>query len=98
MVLFIVALLALNPPILSIFSVPQIVFGIPILYLYIFVAWGVVIVLLALNVTGLTEPEEAQPLHIPGPVPARPAEDLESPLVGRDEAAAARVEPDEKEG
>ena len=81
-VLFVVALLAFNPPVLSIFSVPDLIFGIPILYLYIFVAWGAVIALLALNVSGLTEPEGSRPLHIPGPMPARTAEDLESPLVG----------------
>lgn len=91
-VLFIVALLAFNPPVLSIFSVPELIFGVPILYLYIFFAWAAAIVLLALNVSGLTEPEGAQPLHIPGPVPARPSEDLDSPLVGTDEAASGRGE------
>jgi hypothetical protein len=91
-VLFIVALLAFNPPVLSIFSVPELIFGVPVLYLYIFLAWGAAIVLLALNVSGLTEPEGAQPLHIPGPVPARPSEDLDSPLVGTDEAASGRGE------
>ncbi len=89
-VLFIVALLAFNPPVLSIFSVPELIFGIPVLYLYIFLAWGAVIALLAFNVSGLTEPEGSQPLRIPGPVPARPSEDLESPLVGADEAPARR--------
>lgn len=68
-VLFVVALLAFNPPILSIFSVPDLLFGIPILYLYIFVAWGGVIVLLALNVSGLVEEESPPPLRIPGPPP-----------------------------
>ncbi len=89
-VLFIVALLAFNPPVLSIFSVPELIFGIPILYLYIFLAWAAAIVLLALNVSGLTEREGARPLHIPGPVPARPSEDLDSPLVGADETSSRR--------
>lgn len=87
-VLFVVALLAFNPPLLSIFSVPELIFGIPVLYLYIFVVWGVVIALLAFNVTGLTEADDGQPLHIPGPVPARPTEDLDSPLVGGRATAA----------
>lgn len=73
--LFVVALLAFNPPILSIFSVPELVLGIPILYLYIFLAWALVIALLAFNVSQLTEDEAAEPLRMPGPLP--PAEDFE---------------------
>jgi hypothetical protein len=68
-VLFVVALLVFNPPVLSIFSVPDLLFGIPTLYLYIFVAWGGVIVLLALNVSSLIESESPPPLRIPGPPP-----------------------------
>lgn len=68
-VLFVVALLAFNPPVLSIFSVPELIFGIPVLYLYIFAAWGGAIVLLALNVSGLLETENPPPLRIPGPPP-----------------------------
>ena len=68
-VLFVVALLAFNPPVLSIFSVPELVFGNPNLYLYIFAAWGGAIVLLAFNVTGLLEAENPPPLRIPGPPP-----------------------------
>ena len=58
-VLFVVALLALNPPVLAIFSVPDLVFGIPTLYLYIFTAWGGAIVLLAANVPGLMRGDAA---------------------------------------
>ena len=60
-VLFAVALLAFNPPMLSIFSVPELVFGVPTLYLYIFLVWGGAIVLLALNVPGLMADAEAPP-------------------------------------
>jgi len=60
-VLFVVALLAFNPPMLSIFSVPELVFGVPTLYLYIFLAWGGAIVLLALNVPGLMADADAPP-------------------------------------
>jgi len=67
-VLFVVALLAFNPPILSIFSVPELLFGIPVLYLYIFAVWGVVIALLAVNVSGRIVSEEGQPLQIPMPM------------------------------
>ena len=49
-VLFLVALLAFNPPLLSIFASDALVFGVPLLYLYLFCAWGVVILLIGLNV------------------------------------------------
>lgn len=51
--LFVAALLVFNPPLLSIFSVPDLIFGIPTLYLYIFVAWGGAVALLAASVPGL---------------------------------------------
>ena len=43
--LFLLAFLALNPPILSIFSAETILFGIPLLYLYLFGVWGLIIAL-----------------------------------------------------
>lgn len=86
--LFVAALLAFSPPFLSIFSVPELVFGIPTLFLYIFAAWGLVIVLLAFNVSRLTEQEESAPLRMPGPLPA--AEEIEPPLAGDLEAAPRR--------
>ena len=75
-VLFVVALLAFNPPILSIFSVPDLLFGIPTLYLYIFLAWAGVIALLAVNVSGLIEDDESPPLRIHGPLPESLEEDM----------------------
>jgi hypothetical protein len=45
--LLLLGALAFSPPLLSIFSVPRILFGIPILYLYLFAAWGGLILLLA---------------------------------------------------
>ena len=83
-VLFVVALLAFNPPILSIFSVPDLVFGVPVLYLYIFAAWGIVIALLALNESGFTERQEDQPPVLPGLLPA-PGDPVSPPEI----AAAA---------
>ena len=47
--LFALGLLIFNPPVLSIFSVEIEVFGLPLLYLYLFVAWALLIGLLALN-------------------------------------------------
>ena len=41
--LFIVAFLLFNYPLLSLFAGDTLVFGIPLLYLYLFVTWGVVI-------------------------------------------------------
>ena len=47
--LFALGLLVFNPPLLSIFSVETTLFGLPLLYLYLFSAWIVLIGLLALN-------------------------------------------------
>jgi len=44
---FLFALLALNPPILSIFSARLFPFGVPLLYLYLFGVWAAIIVGLA---------------------------------------------------
>jgi len=40
--------LLFNFPILALFNVPGALFGVPILYAYIFIAWAVLIVLLAI--------------------------------------------------
>ena len=47
--LFALGLLIFNPPLLSIFSVETSLFGIPLLYLYLFAAWALLIGLVALN-------------------------------------------------
>ncbi|SEO70592.1 hypothetical protein [Aquisalimonas asiatica] len=41
--LFVLAVLLFNYPILSLFAGDRLVFGLPLLYVYLFVAWGVVI-------------------------------------------------------
>ena len=41
--LLILAALLFNPPIISIFNSAQLVLGVPVLFLYLFVAWGLVI-------------------------------------------------------
>ncbi len=44
---FLFAVLALNPPVLSIFSVDVFLFGIPLLYLYLFAVWALIVALVA---------------------------------------------------
>ena len=41
--LFLLALVVLNPPLLMLFGGGDTVFGLPLLYLYIFVAWLLII-------------------------------------------------------
>lgn len=41
-------ILLFNYPILALFNVPGTVFGVPVLYAYIFVAWAVLIALMAI--------------------------------------------------
>ncbi len=47
--LFLVALLLLNPPILTIFSAEAFLFGVPLLYVYLFGVWGGIIALIGLH-------------------------------------------------
>jgi hypothetical protein len=48
--LFLAGLLLFNYPLLAAFSRPEFVFGIPVLYAYLFAAWALLIGLLALVV------------------------------------------------
>ena len=41
-------LLLFNFPILALFNTPAMLFGVPVLYVYVFAAWAVLIVLMAL--------------------------------------------------
>jgi hypothetical protein len=45
--LFLLGVLLFNYPVLALFNVQGSVFGVPILYAYIFVAWGLLIALVA---------------------------------------------------
>jgi len=45
--LFALGCLLFNYPLLALFNVPTSVFGVPLLYFYLFCAWALVIVLLA---------------------------------------------------
>jgi hypothetical protein len=45
---FLLGCVAFNYPLLYLFNTPTTLFGVPLLYVYIFVAWGVLVLLLAL--------------------------------------------------
>lgn len=46
--LFLLGLVLFNPPLMTVFAVEGLVLGVPLLYLYLFVAWGVLIALVRL--------------------------------------------------
>lgn len=46
--IFLLALALFNPPLLAVFSVPATLFGLPLLYLYLFLAWAGIVLALAL--------------------------------------------------
>ena len=48
--LFVLGCLLFNYPVLSLFNVAAAAFGVPVLYAYIFAAWGLLIALMALAV------------------------------------------------
>jgi hypothetical protein len=45
--LFLAGVLAFGYPLLSLFNVPETVFGVPVLYAYLFGSWAILIALLA---------------------------------------------------
>ena len=57
-VMFIIGLISLNYPLLSLFSKVKLIFGIPVLYLYLFVFWIIFIVCIAV----IVEKTKSQPL------------------------------------
>ncbi len=57
-VMFIIGVIALNYPLLSLFSKVKLMFGIPVLYLYLFVFWIIFIVCIAV----IVEKTKSQPL------------------------------------
>ncbi|MFO1372822.1 MAG: hypothetical protein U1F42_10675 [Candidatus Competibacteraceae bacterium] len=70
-ILFVVGALALNYPVLGLFDRAWMPFGIPLLYLYIYLIWLVIIILLVMVV----ERSENRKANKPPPAapPARPA-------------------------
>jgi hypothetical protein len=62
LVLFVFAALALNYPLLALFSKTVLLFGIPLLYLYIFVLWLVFIIFIAFVAERKKMPRTSYPL------------------------------------
>ncbi len=60
-ILFIVGVLALNYPMLELFNRPWMPFGVPVLYLYLYLVWFALIVLLIVVVEHSKIPEPDQP-------------------------------------
>ncbi len=58
--LFLLGLLLFNPPLLSIFDLPETVIGFPILYIYLFTAWAVLVLLMALTIESATAGDDEQ--------------------------------------
>lgn len=50
--LFLLGVLILNPPLLSIFSVDAVIGGVPLVYVYLFAAWSGLVGLVALTTRG----------------------------------------------
>jgi len=72
--LFLLAVLAFSPFALSIFNVPNFLFGIPLLLVYLFLAWAVVIALIASTaVVGFAKGDEEESDVAPGPPPRQSA-------------------------
>jgi hypothetical protein len=57
-VLFLLGVFLFNPPLVSIFDLPLPVFGIPLLYVYLFACWGALLLLVAVIIEKSRDPEE----------------------------------------
>jgi hypothetical protein len=55
--LFLLGVVLFTPPLLRVFGVPVTVFGCPLLFIYIFLAWAIVVALTALDVERRDEPK-----------------------------------------
>ena len=58
--LFLLGIVAFTPPFLGIFNTPRLIFGIPLLYLYLFAVWGLLIGLVALTVHHSADENDAE--------------------------------------
>ena len=66
--LFLFGLLAFNPPLLSIFDRHALVLGMPLLYVYLFCSWGLLIALIARSAAAAGKaPEPQSRQHQTGP-------------------------------
>ncbi|HJQ57676.1 MAG TPA: hypothetical protein VJ890_12255 [Vineibacter sp.] len=57
--LFLLGVLAITPPLLSIFNNPTRILGLPALYFYLFACWAALILLVALAVRRRALPDES---------------------------------------
>jgi hypothetical protein len=73
--MFFVGLLLFNPPLLGLFGVPRLVAGVPLLYVYMFVAWITLVALAAMIVENRAAAEvlEGGPAPAAAPAAAAPA-------------------------
>jgi hypothetical protein len=53
---FLLGMLLFNYPVLSLFNLPRLVLGVPVLYGYIFLVWGLLIVLMGISAESSAPP------------------------------------------
>lgn len=58
--LFLLGILLLTPPAMAIFNVDRLVFGIPLLFLYLFGAWILIVLLMAIVLRTARHPGGAE--------------------------------------
>ena len=58
--LFLLGVFLFNPPLLSIFDIPRQLFGVPLLYIYLFACWGALLVMVAFIIEKGGDAEAAQ--------------------------------------
>jgi hypothetical protein len=63
--LFVVSLLVFSPPIFSIFDIPDLVFDIPVSFLYLYGLWGLVILFTAIGARRRAPLSEIEPVSKP---------------------------------
>lgn len=59
-VLFLLGVMLFNPPFLFIFDSGSEINGLPLLYIYLFAAWAVLIFLMALIIQGVSLPDDSE--------------------------------------
>lgn len=57
---FFLALLLLNPPLLLLFDQAVQLFGLPLLFVYLFTSWGVIILLIGLGTRRALDPDKQE--------------------------------------
>jgi hypothetical protein len=77
--LFLIGVVGFSPPVLTLFNKPALVAGIPLLYLYLFLLWVLLVVLAGLVVAqlvpnGETKPQTPANEELPPLAPPRMAE------------------------